>query len=374
VTTLLAPFDHIPRTRLVFGNGVVQRIGELAKELRGTRVLVVSDAGIARAGHTGHAVEALRKAGLESAVFDQVHENPTNLDVDACAEFARDFKTDLIIGLGGGSSMDTAKGCNFILTNGGTMKDYWGVGKATKEMLPLIAVPTTAGTGSECQSFALISDAVTHVKMACGDPKAAAKIALLDPELTVSQPARVTAVTGIDAVAHALETAVTNKRNPLSTTYSRQSFRFLMRGFERVLKEPTDLEARSSMQLGAAFAGTAIENSMLGAAHSCANPLTAEFDIVHGQAVGLMLPHIIRFNSALPEIAEIYASYHAGDLPERVTELLRAAGLCTQLRELNVDRNRIPALAQGAAKQWTANFNPRPLTEADFTALYEAAW
>jgi alcohol dehydrogenase len=210
--------------------------------------------------------------------------------------------------------------------------------------------------------------------MACGDPKAAAKIALLDPQLTISQPARVTAVTGIDAVAHALETAVTNKRTPLSTTYSRQSFRFLMRGFERVLQEPTDLEARSSMQLGAAFAGTAIENSMLGAAHSCANPLTAEFDVVHGQAVGLMLPHIIRFNAALPEIAEIYASYHAGDLPDRVTELLRAAGLSTQLRELNVDRARIPVLAQGAAKQWTANFNPRPLTESDFVALYEAAW
>ncbi|HSI61519.1 MAG TPA: iron-containing alcohol dehydrogenase, partial [Candidatus Saccharimonadia bacterium] len=280
----------------------------------------------------------------------------------------------LIIGLGGGSSMDTAKGCNFSLTYGGTMKDYWGVGKATKEMLPLIAVPTTAGTGSECQSFALISDAETHVKMACGDPKAAAKIALLDPELTVSQPARVTAVTGIDAVAHALETAVTNKRNALSATYSRQSFRFLMRGFERVLKDPADLEARSSMLLGAAFAGTAIENSMLGAAHSCANPLTAEFGIVHGQAVGLMLPHVIRFNSGLPEIAAVYATYHAGDLPDRVTELLRAAGLATQLRELYVDRTRIPVLAQGAVKQWTANFNPRPITEADFIALYEAAW
>ncbi len=372
--TPLVPFDHSSRTRLVYGHGAIQRVGELAAELGGTRVLVVSDAGIVKAGHTGRAVESLKQAGLQTAVFDRVHENPTNLDVDACVAFAREFQTDLIVGLGGGSSMDTAKGCNFLLTNGGAMKDYWGVGKAAKDMLPLIAVPTTAGTGSECQSFALISDAETHVKMACGDPKAAARVALLDPDLTVSQPARVTAVTGIDAVAHALETAVTNKRNALSATYSRQAFRFLMRGFERVLKEPTDIEARSSMLLGAAFAGTAIENSMLGAAHSCANPLTAEFGIVHGQAVGLMLPHIIRYNAALPEIAETYASYYSGDLAARVTGLLAAAGLATRLRDLEVDPERIPVLAQGAARQWTANFNPRPVTESDFAEIYRQAW
>jgi alcohol dehydrogenase len=369
----VASFDHAPRTRLVFGHGTLARLGVLAAELGGTRVLVVTDPGIVKAGHVGHAVELLQKAGLTSAVFDQVHENPTTRDVDECVAFAKDFGAEIIIGLGGGSSMDTAKGCNFLLTNGGRMQDYWGVGKATKDMLPLIAVPTTAGTGSECQSFALISDEVTHVKMACGDTKAAAKIALLDPDLTVSQPPYVTAVTGIDALAHALETAVTKKRSPLSTTYSRQSFRFIQRSFERVLKNPQDLEARGLMQLGAAFAGLAIENSMLGAAHSCANPLTAEYGIVHGQAVGLMLPHIIRFNSALPDIAAIYRSYFDGDLPQRVTESLQAAGLKTRLSELGVDPAKIPVLAQGAAKQWTANFNPRDITASDFVKLYEAA-
>jgi alcohol dehydrogenase len=371
--TPIASFDHNPRTRLVFGHGALNRIGELTRDLPGTRVLVVSDAGIVKAGHTGRAVDLLQKAGLTTAVFDRVHENPSTRDVDECVAFAKEFGAEIIVGLGGGSSMDTAKGCNFILTNGGRMQDYWGIGKATKPMLPLIAVPTTAGTGSECQSFALISDEVTHVKMACGDEKAAAKIALLDPDLTVSQPAFVTAVTGIDAFAHAMETAVTKKRTPLSTTYSRQSFRFIMRSFERVLKNPNDLEARGLMQLGAAFAGMAIENSMLGAAHSCANPLTAEYGIVHGQAVGLMLPHVIRFNSGLPEIAAHYRTYFDGDLPARATALLEAAGLKTRLSELGVDPAKIPTLAQGAAKQWTATFNPRDITEADFVKLYEAA-
>src|SRR5207244_6805633 len=191
---------------------------------------------------------------------------------------------------------DTAKGANFLLTNGGEMKDYWGVGKATREMLPLIAIPTTAGTGSECQSFALISDEQTHQKMACGDPKAAAKVAILDPLLTISQPPSVTSCTGIDALAHAVETAVTKKRTPLSALYSHEAFRLCMGGLERVLRDPQDIEARAMMQLGAAFAGTAIENSMLGAAHAAANPLTARYGVVHGQAVGLMLPAIVAFN------------------------------------------------------------------------------
>ncbi|MGZ8414583.1 MAG: iron-containing alcohol dehydrogenase, partial [Gemmatirosa sp.] len=154
-------------------------MGELARDLGSKQVLLVTDKGIAAAGHPGRAIYFLEAAGLHVSVYDEASENPTTLDVERCVEVARRAEIDLIIGLGGGSSMDTAKGCNFILTNGGRMQDYWGIGKAQKAMLPLIAVPTTAGTGSECQSFALISDEVTHQKMACGDPKAAARIAIL---------------------------------------------------------------------------------------------------------------------------------------------------------------------------------------------------
>ena len=209
---------------------------------------------------------------------------------------ARQWAPDLLVGLGGGSSLDCAKGINFLYTNGGRMEDYWGVGKAALPMLPMIAVPTTAGTGSEAQSFALISDAQTHVKMACGDKKAACRIAILDPRLTVTQPRRVTALTGIDALAHALETQVTKPRNLISQTFSREAWRLLAANYARVLETPEDLEARSGMQLGACLAGMAIENSMLGAAHALANPLSAAYGIVHGEAVALMLPHVIRFN------------------------------------------------------------------------------
>jgi alcohol dehydrogenase len=334
---------------------------------------VVSDPGIVKAGYSERAAGFMREVGLAVEIFGNVRENPSTEDVDACVKVAREFGADFIIGLGGGSSMDTAKGCNFILTNGGRMHDYWGTGKAAKPMLPLIAIPTTSGTGSECQSFALISDAETHVKMACGDPKAAAKVAILDPELTVSQPQRVTVCTGMDALSHALETAVTNKRNAFSSLYSREGFRLCHSGFSRVLREPKDLEARGMMLLGAAYAGIAIENSMLGAAHSCANPLTAKFNVVHGEAVGVLLPHVIRFNAKLPEIAAVYESYFDGDLADRVSELLWEAKMPRQISEYGVKEEHLRDLAEMAAKQWTAQFNPRTPSVEDFVELYRAA-
>ncbi len=366
-------FDHIPGGKVVFGPGKLDTIGAEAKGLNAGHALIVTDPGIAKTGCVERAVRSIEAAGIEVTVFDQVHENPTTADVDACVAAAQDAGVDLIVGLGGGSSMDTAKGCNFVLTNGGTMHDYWGVDKATKPMLPLIAVPTTSGTGSECQSFALIADVETHAKMACGDKKAAAAVAILDPELTLTMPSAVTAHTGIDAIAHALETAVCNKRTEISSAYSRAAWQLLNEGLERVMEQPDDIEARAKMQLGAAFAGTAIENSMLGFAHSCANPLTAHYGVVHGQAVGTMLPEVIRFNGRDKSAAGIYASLFEGDLADRVGDLLRGAQMDQSLSQLGVEESLIPQLAAEAAKQWTAQFNPVAASADDLEAVYRSA-
>ena len=385
--TMPIGFDFQPRTRVIFAAGAIDRAGELARAI-GTNALLVTDPGIVAAGHVERARRSLDAAGVSVTIFDRVRENPTTREVDECLEVARAVRPDLIIGLGGGSSMDTAKGCNFILTNGGRMQDYWGVGKATKPMLPLIAVPTTAGTGSECQSFALIADEETHQKMACGDPKAAPCVAILDPLLTVTQPRQVAACTGIDAVAHALETAVTKKRNELSWLYSREAFRLTAGNLGSVLEQPNNLEARAAMQLGAAYAGTAIENSMLGAAHSAANPLTARFGITHGQAVGMMLPHVVRFNAQHPDAAAIYpelakfaglaawrdcAEHAVEALIARIEFLLQAGQIPPSLSALNIPASHLPRLAEEAAAQWTAQFNPRRITASDFEAIYAAA-
>ena len=379
--------ENHPHLRLVFGEGCVAQVGEQARELGATKVLLVTDLGIVVAGHSGRVQDLLEVAGIEVTVFDRSKENPTTACVDECAALAREAGIDFIIGLGGGSSMDTAKGANFILTNGGAMKDYWGVGKASQPMLPSIMIPTTAGTGSECQSFALISDDATHAKMACGDPKAMTKVAILDPELTLSPPRRVTACTGIDAIAHAVETAVTRKRNETSLKYSRAAFGMMLENFPRVLEAPDDLHARGQMLLGAAFAGTAIEHSMLGAAHSAANPLTAHFDVIHGQAVGMMLPHVVRFNAEQEPIAEAYSTLvedtpAAADngtappeaLAQALEALLDSAKMPRSLAKCGVDEAKLPVLCEEAAGQWTASFNPRDITAADFSTLYQKAF
>jgi alcohol dehydrogenase len=349
------------------------RLGPIALSLNASRVLLVTDAGIVAAGHAPRAVRSLYHSGLVVRVFDEVEENPTTDHVAAGVKTAREFKPDLIVGLGGGSSMDCAKGINFILTNGGQMQDYWGVGKASKPMLPMIAIPTTAGTGSEAQSFALITDPATHQKMACGDVKALGRVAILDPDLTATQPPKVTAATGIDAVAHAVETAACKKRNDISRAFSRAAWDQLSRGYERVLRDALDADARKMMLLGAHLAGAAIENSMLGAAHSLANPLTAHYQTVHGVAVGLMLPHVVRFNAA-GDGGNPYADLgEAEAIASAIDRMLRAGGLPRTLSELGVKADALPTLADEAARQWTANFNPRDVGPNQMRAIYEAA-
>lgn len=377
-------FDFQPRTRVVFGPGSVEQLGTLASEIGGRRVLLVTDKGVEEAGHGQHGVDALEAAGLDVIVFDDVRSNPTTEDVERGLDAAKQAGIDLIVGLGGGSSMDCAKGINFLLTNGGRMQDYWGIGKATKPMLPMIAVPTTAGTGSEAQSFALIADAKTHMKMACGDKKAACRVAILDPNLTVSMPRVVTATTGIDAISHALETYVTIPRNTMSQLFSRRAWQLLLQGFPRVLADPEDVEARGCMLLGAHLAGAAIENSMLGATHALANPLSAHCEMTHGIAIGLMLPHVIRYNAEV--VGRLYGVLAAdaglcqSDDPEApyllanlVESLVADAGCPTSLTDCDVKCDLIPTMAEEAADQWTGRFNPRPVTAVTLENLYRCA-
>ena len=376
-------FEFRAATRLVVGRNAVTQLGQLARELGATRVLVVSDPGVARAGHTAAGLDALAASGIATAVFDQFGENPTTAQVEAGTAVAREFRPDLIVGLGGGSSMDCAKGINFLLSCGGRMHDYHGRGKATGPMLPSIAVPTTAGTGSETQSFALITDAATGMKMACGDPRAAFRIAILDVHLTLTQPTRVAALTGIDAVSHAVESHVSRAATPASRIFSREAWRLLANNLPKVFADGGDVTAREAVQLGAAWAGLAIENAMLGAAHALANPLTAAHRVVHGQAVGLMLPHVVRFNAAscgtpyaelLHDIGIAAVPEAAGDeLAAWLSRLLAAANLRTTLSALGIPAPDGPALAAAAATQWTGGFNPRQASIDDFAHLYEAA-
>ena len=379
----MVPFEFEPRTRVVFGRGTIQRAGQLAKALHFERTLLVSDPGVVKAGHVATLTKALEGDGITVLPYHAFGENPDSAMIEAGSRFAEPLRVDSIIALGGGSSLDCAKGVNFILTNGGSISYYRGYGKTRTPLLPMIGIPTTAGTGSEAQSYAVISDATTHTKMACGDPSAAMRIAILDPELTLTAPPHVTAMAGFDAIAHAVETAVTMRRTPLSDTFSHRAWHLLSEAFDRVLLHPADIEARSAMQIGSHLAGMAIEQSMLGAAHACANPLTARYNLSHGLALAILLPHVVRWNAHVA--SERYAALIGSprrrardeDAPEtlarRLEDLARAGGLSVTLSDSGVEESAIPELAAQAAGQWTGTFNPRPLDAEGAAEIYRAA-
>ena len=380
----MTPFEfHLP-TRLVFGSGTIDRLGTLTRELRLSRPLLVTDRGLREAGHVERVLRRLGEAGVDAAVFDACEANPDGAMVDRGVAFAAACRPDGVIGLGGGSPLDCAKGINLLLTNGGTIADYKGYGLARKPLLPMIAVPTTAGTGSEAQSYAVIADTATHMKMACGDPKLAFAAAILDPELTLSQPPAVAVAAGFDAIAHAVETAVTTRRTAISTLFSHAAFRLLDRHYDRVLAHPDDVEARAAMQLGAFYAGVAIEHSMLGAAHACANPLTARYALTHGIALAILLPHVVRWNAE--GNGELYGDLAGGTPPastdgrpgdrlaDRLVEIGRSGGFSPDLRTVGVPGADLPALAEAAARQWTGTFNPRPFGVREALDVYQRAY
>lgn len=380
----MVPFEFHPRTRVVFGPGCVERVGAVARELKFQRALLVADAGLVSAGHVASVRRSLEAASVAVFPYHEFGENPDSAMAEAGRAWAAPHAIDSIVALGGGSSLDAAKAINFLTTNGGRMSDYRGYGRARTPLLPMIGIPTTAGTGSEAQSYAVIADAETRMKMACGDPSAAFRVAFLDPELTATAPRHVTAMAGMDAIAHAVETAATVKRTPLSEMYSHEAWRLLSGAFERVLLHPSDGDARAAMLLGSHFAGFAIEQSMLGAAHACANPVTAKYGVRHGLALAMLLPSVVRWNGTVAQ--ERYSALlgsprrrardedAAEALARRLEDFAATGGLAVSLNAAGVEAHALPELAAQAAQQWTGTFNPRPFDATGALEIYSAAF
>jgi alcohol dehydrogenase len=361
--------------RVVTGQGAIDQLGSLAKELGFSRTLLVADAGVVNAGHLARARASLRAAGIDAIDFTEFGPNPDADMLEVGRRHAKAQRVDSIVGLGGGSSLDCAKGINFVLTQGAAIHDFQGYGKAMKPMLPMIGVPTTSGTGSEAQSYAIISDPRTHRKMACGDPKAAFRAVVLDPQLTVTQPAAVTAAAGYDALSHAVESFVCTKRTAQSAEKSLEAWRLLEPNYERVLAVPDDLSARAAMQLGAFYAGAAVELSMLGATHACANPITARYGTTHGHAIAILLPHVIRWNGSVAGPLYLELSGASADgLADRLSALAAEGKLPQTLRDAGASKDDLPALANDAAEQWTGRFNPRPFDAKGALEIYECAY
>ena len=374
---------------VVVGPGTSVQVGDMAVAMGIRRVLIVTDAGIVQFGLLDKALQSLKSHNIEYSIYaDVVADPPESVVMDAVAK-ARDFKCDSVIGFGGGSSMDVAKLLAVLINGKQLLPDLYGVDKVTGGRLPLIQIPTTAGTGSEATMVSIITTGETTKAGVVSRTLLADKI-ILDASLTTGLPAHVTAATGIDAMVHAIE-AYTSKRlkNPLSDMLAREALRLLAANISTAVKQGDNLEARGAMLLGAMLAGQAFANAPVAAVHALAYPLGGNYHIPHGLSNSLVLPYVLRFNA--PAAAELYAEI-AGlimpgkllpDDPIAVTEMLAdhflvlAAdlGLQTTLRQMDIAENDLPKLARESMLQQRLLINnPREVNLNDSLAIYRQAY
>ena len=389
----MTSFNFNTTPRLVVEPGAARRIGEIVIPVCGQHVLFVTDAALMRMGLTASALDSLRAAGIAVSVFDAVEADPARATLEAAVQAARDANVTGIIGFGGGSSMDVAKLAALLCGSGEDLDGASGVGQAMGPRLPLVLVPTTAGTGSEVTPVSIITVGETE-KRGVSSPLILPDVAILDAELTLSLPAPVTAATGIDAMVHAIEAYASKNanNNPMSKMLAREALNLLGANIETVVTAPDTVSARQDMLLGSCLAGMAFANSPVAAVHALAYPLGGYFHIPHGLSNALVLPHVLAFNAAESEngswraYAELagHAFPHlAGEpTPQRADAFIQALaalsvklGLPRRLRDLQIGEDMLPTLAADAMKQTRLLVNnPRIVTEADALAIYRAAW
>ena len=383
----MQPFTFNTSRSLICEAGASQRLPKYAASLGMQRPCLVTDGGIVASGMLAPVLTALQDAGLASIVFDQVIADPPESTVEAALAYAREHHCDGVVGFGGGSAMDTAKLVALLLTGEQSLADVYGVGNARGERLPLIQVPTTAGTGSEVTPIAIVTTGET-TKMGVVAPQLLPDLALLDATLTTGLPPAITAATGIDAMVHAIE-AYTSKlrKNPYSDMLAREALRLLGSNIVTAVEDGNNLQARSKMLLGATLAGQAFANAPVAAVHALAYPLGGIYHLPHGLSNALVLPHVMRFN--LPEAASAYAELAplllptgtlvgkdiASALINWLAALCGEVGLPTRLRDSGIPEDAIERLAADAMLQQRLLVNnPREVTEQDAINIYRAAW
>ncbi|MDK2926542.1 MAG: 1,3-propanediol dehydrogenase [Bacillota bacterium] len=372
-------------TKVVFGTGTVRKIGEQARALGGTRVLVVTDPVLRRVGPIEETRKYLEEAGLAVTIYDGVEPNPTIEVVEQGLTLAREFACDLLVGLGGGSSIDSAKAIGLMLNNAGSISDYWGRAPANRAV-PVIAVPTTAGTASEVTWVTVIKDARRKVKMGIGHPNLAAAVALCDPALSTTMPANVTASTGLDALTHAVESYTNTSTEPISEALALEAIRLIGANLRPAVAKGDNLSARERMLLASLMAGLAFANTRLGIVHAITSPLGGYFPVPHGVVNAILLPYAMEFNliGNLEKHARIAAALGenvqglspveaAGRSVEAVKKLAKDVGLPAGLGEVGVKEESLPEVCAEAMKNVNIPINPRRPTVEDLITICKKA-
>ncbi len=384
---MIGKFTFQSPSNILFEPGASRKIDELVASYAAKRVMLVTDKGVRGAGLTRGAEASLAEAGIEVSVFDDVVADPPSHVVEAAVAACQTNKIELVLSIGGGSALDTAKLVAYLAKTPDRLDDIYGVGLAKGKRLPLLLVPTTAGTGSEVTPIAIVTTPTTE-KKGVVSPVLIPDWAILDPELTLGLPAAVTAATGIDAMVHAIEAYTSKvKKNPMSDQLARQALALLSANVRRVCENGKDLEARSEMLLGSMLAGMAFANAPVAAVHALAYPIGAIFHVPHGLSNALVLRHVLEFNLAAAEplyaeLAEIVRPGLRGSQAEKaqafideMTSIGRDCRVPASLADVGIGRDDLKKLAEDAMKQTRLLVNnPRELTLDDAYAIYSAAY
>jgi alcohol dehydrogenase class IV len=373
---------HLP-TKIIFGQPALETLQSQLADLNVKEVLLVSDSGLAQLGVVDQLIAGLSQAGLGATPFTEVSSNPTTTEVAAGLSLAHKKDVQALVAVGGGSPIDVAKGIAMLLANGGTYADYqWGGQAISRRSYPLLAVPTTAGTGSEVSKVAVIVDPDNPFKKGVLSPLMFPHAAILEPELTRSLPPWLTAATGMDAFIHALETYLGQRANPFTNQFALAALRTIWTMLPRATADGDDMDARQAMMLAALWAGTAMDHAGLGLVHALSGPLTGQLHLHHGLANALLLPYVSRFNlpavaqeqrQGLNEVLGLPADTDDEALVEQLTQFVRNLGLPTRLNELDISLDGVnwDTIAEETTRMVLINNNPRPASVADCRAILD---
>ena len=384
---MLVAYQFQTPTKIISGIGSTAEIIKELNDLYAKKVLLITDPGLVQAGVAQQVVEMLKQAAVEVEIFDAVEPDPSIQVATKAAEMAKNVKANVLIALGGGSAIDTAKSAALLVTNGGYLKDYAGVNKVIKPILPLIAVPTTAGTGSEVTIFAVMSDPEKQEKFTISGALIAPAVAVLDPLLTLKLPPSVTAFTGMDALTHAIEAFTSSIAQPATDALALSAIKLILKHLPVAVGRGDNVKARDGMLQASLLAGIAFNNAFLGLAHAIASPLGGHFHVPHGLANAVMLPYVMEYNlpTAVRRYAEIGRALGlqaVGDTPRAVaektvaaiTQLARDINIPEKLSNIGAKEELLPLVARDALKSIQLKFNVRNASEKEILALLQKAY
>ncbi len=388
--TAFPPFAFYTTPAIRFGDGLTRDLASVASRIVGGRVLFVTDPGLRKLGLVDPALASLESAGIAVTIFDEVEADPSRATLEKAVAAGKAANVSGVVGFGGGSSLDVAKVAALLIGSGEDLDGAWGVGQAKGPRLPLVLVPTTAGTGSEVTPVAIITVGEEE-KRGVSSPIILPDLAVLDPELTLGLPPAITAATGVDAMVHAIEAYASKSanNNPISRALAREALRLIGANIETAVFDGGNRAARAAMLVGSMLAGQAFANSPVAAVHALAYPIGGTFHVPHGLSNALVLPHVLRFNA--PDAAHLYAEIAADAFPaldqgdgaqgrcaafiEALASLSARLGLETRLRDVGIGQHHLEKMASDAMKQTRLLVNnPREVGEADALAIYRAAW